>query len=291
MPSEGKRRVTIFLLLTLGLSLVFYFLLIYTGKVSAGAGLYVTGHMWCPAGAALIACKLCHKDYAELGWNWGQTRYQVMSYLLPLTYTSVSYVAVWLTGLGGIDHGWINGFADTMSAGRLPRGVSLALGFVLLATVGMVGSCARALGEEIGWRGFLVPELAKGMSYTRVSLISGLIWSAWHYPVLLFTNFNAGTPAWYGLTCFTVVLTGQAFAFAWLRLASGSLWTGMIMHAAHNLFIQNLFNRLTADTGPTEYIIDEFGAALAIAAIIVAFIFWKLRFRLPATANPAVSRA
>ena len=38
--------------------------------------------------------------------------------------------------------------------------------------------------EEIGWRGFLVPELAKFMSFTNVALTSGLIWSVCHWPML-----------------------------------------------------------------------------------------------------------
>src|SRR5213078_2483579 len=137
---------------------------------------------------------------------------------------SIAYVTVWLTGLGGINHDWINRLAEVFGQGKLPRSVSLPVAVGLIGTVGMVGSSAQALGEEIGWRGFLVPELAKRMSFTSVSLLSGIIWSVWHYPILLFTDFNAGTPPWYGLTCFTVVLTGIAFAFAWMRLASGSLW-------------------------------------------------------------------
>lgn len=282
MPPDAKKRIIVFLLVNLALSSVFYFLLIYIGTVRAGGGLYVAGHMWCPALAALIACKICKKSYSELGWGWGKTRYQVWSYLLPLGYSSITYAIVWFTGLGGFNREWLNGLGELMGQGKLPPAVSIFLGLILSATVGVIGSLSRALGEEIGWRGFLVPELARGMSFTKVSLVSGVIWSAWHFPVLLFTDFNAGTPAWYGLSCFTVVLTGFGFAFAWLRLKSGSLWTGAILHAAHNLFIQNIFNRLTTDTGITEYVIDEFGAALAIMAIIIAIIFWKLRHRLAA---------
>ncbi len=74
-----------------------------------------------------------------------------------------------------------------------------------------------------------------------------------------------------------------SFVFAWFRLKSGNLWTGVFLHASHNLFIQGVFTPLTSDTGKTKYIIDEFGAALAIVSIIVAFIFWKKRSELPDT--------
>jgi membrane protease YdiL (CAAX protease family) len=141
----------------------------------------------------------------------------------------------------------------------------------------MATSCATALGEEIGWRGFLVPQLAKVTSFTNVSLLSGLVWSAWHYPILLFADYNSGTPAWFGLTCFTVMVVGISFVFAWMRLKSGSLWTGMFLHASHNLWIQGIFDPLTTDTGKTRFVIGEFGIGLAGAAVVVAFVTWQRR--------------
>ncbi len=57
--------------------------------------------------------------------------------------------------------------------------------------------------------------------------------------MILFANYNnSSAPAWFGLVCFTVLAVGISFPFAWLRLKSGSLWTAVILHAAHNVFIQ-----------------------------------------------------
>ena len=148
-------------------------------------------------------------------------------------------------------------------------------------TVGMVRACSSALGEEIGWRGFLVPQLAKANGYATTALISGLIWSFWHYPILIFADYNSGTPIWYGLTCFTVMVVGLSFVFAWMRLKSGSLWTGVLLHGSHNLFIQGFFDPITANTGHTKYIISEFGAALPLISIPFAIYFWSKRGELP----------
>lgn len=62
-------------------------------------------------------------------------------------------------------------------SGCPPSQPILVLLVVLLyaGTVGMVGSLVSALGEEIGWRSFLVPELAKTNNFARTSLISGII--------------------------------------------------------------------------------------------------------------------
>ncbi|HUX16074.1 MAG TPA: CPBP family intramembrane glutamate endopeptidase, partial [Phycisphaerae bacterium] len=62
---------------------------------------------------------------------------------------------------------------------------------------------------------------------------------------------------------------------------SGSLWTGALLHASHNLFIQGVFDRMTANTGHTAWITGEFGIALALAAVVVGVTFWTKRGALP----------
>jgi membrane protease YdiL (CAAX protease family) len=157
------------------------------------------------------------------------------------------------------------------------------LAYVLLTgSFGLVPSLARALGEEIGWRGFFVPELFKTFGFTNTALISGAIWSCWHYPVLIWGDYNAGTPTWYGLICFTVLVVSISFVFAWMRLKTGSLWTGAILHASHNLYIQAIFTPLTRNTGKTAWFIDEFGAVLPIVALGFAIYFWRRREELSA---------
>jgi uncharacterized protein len=142
------------------------------------------------------------------------------------------------------------------------------------------------LGEEIGWRGFLVPELFKKMGFTGTALFSGIIWALWHYPVLIGADYNAGTPAWYGLTCFTVMVLALSFIFAWLRLKSGSLWTAALLHASHNLYVQAIFTPLTHKSGSTAWFIDEFGLALPIVTIAFAIFFWSRRDELAAIVQP-----
>ena len=119
-----------------------------------------------------------------------------------------------------------------------------------------------------------MPELAKVVGFPAIGLISGLMWAVYHYPVLLFADYNAGGPAWYGLSCFTFMVIASSYIMAWLTLRSGSLWPAALFHASHNLFIQSILTPLTTDTGPTKYIIDEFGIGLVIATAIAAAIVW-----------------
>ena len=205
-------------------------------------------------------------------------RYKKWAYVIPLLYAMPVYLLVWITGLGGFyDHTFAKkAIADCGLAG-LPSVLSLA-GFILItATAGFIPKFSRALGEEIGWRGFLVPELAKVVGFGGVGLISGLMWAAWHFPMILLGDYNAGTPPWFALMCFTVMIVSSSYIYAWLRMRSQSVWPAAILHASHNLFIQLILTPLTTNTGRTAYLIDEFGAGLALTSVIGAIIVWRKR--------------
>jgi membrane protease YdiL (CAAX protease family) len=284
--SEGSPKgIFIFLFFSFALSSVFYYLIISTGRLAVGWGLYVTGLMWCPGAAALLTCLTLKRSVSSLGWKWGRTKYQMLSYAVPIAYSALAYGCVWTLGFGALGDGaFIGNVKASFGFQALPSGLAVVLYILFQGTIGMAGSCSRALGEEIGWRGFLVPELAKTTTFTKTALISGVIWSVWHYPILLFADYNSGTPWWYGLSCFTVMVIAMSYVFAWMRLRSGSLWTGMFLHASHNLFVQSIFDPLTGDTGQTKYIVGEFGIALTVSSVIFAFIFWRNRSSLPAHA-------
>jgi membrane protease YdiL (CAAX protease family) len=258
-------------------SSVFYFLILRAHTLTAGSGLYVVGIMWCPALAAFTTLGLNRRRAAELGWKWPAPKYAAMSWYIPLLYAGIAYAIVWALGLGGFpNREFMQGLEGRLGL-RISPGASTLLYVLLMGSFGMVQSTARALGEEIGWRGFLVPELAKSMSFTSTALISGIVWACWHYPVLIWGDYNSGTPSWYGLTCFTVMVVAIAVVFVWLRLKSGSLWTGAILHASHNLYVQAIFTPLTQDRGKTAWFIDEFGAVLPMVAVAFAIYFWRRR--------------
>jgi membrane protease YdiL (CAAX protease family) len=281
-PARSRVQVLTYLVLVFAFSSVFYFLILHSGSLGNGRGLYVLGLMWCPALAGMLTLRLNGRSISDLGWKWGETKYQVRSWYVPILYASIAYAVVWIFHLGAFGNPeYYDSLTKTMHLGGSPW-ISIVMGIVLTGTYGMIRSVSSALGEEIGWRGFLVPELRKTASYTATSLISGIVWSLWHYPILIYGDYNAGTPTWYGLTCFTVMVISMSFVFAWMRLKSGSLWTGAILHGSHNLYIQGIFTPLTRNTGKTAWFIDEFGCVLPLVAAAFAIYFWSKRRELPA---------
>jgi membrane protease YdiL (CAAX protease family) len=256
------RLIGVFLLLTYAFSAPFEYLVIVVGRVGAAGGLYALGGMWSPGIAAFITAAVFRKKIRNFGWHWGKTRYQIWSILIPFLYCLIGYGFVWVSGVG-----------DLIPEKIMPRLAALPLGFA--------ATCIAALGEEIGWSGLLVPQVAETYGHRAAALTRGIAWSIWHFPMIIAGVYSNESPVWFNLVCFTILLTGTSFVFTWFRLKSGSLWTGMFLHASHNEFIQSVFTPITSATTITAYFIDEFGAALAFLAVILAVIFWKKRADLP----------
>lgn len=286
MVNELKARVwkkiVCFYALTMIGEGIFSAFVIHAGKMEAGNLLYVTGAMWSPGLAAMATKKIFGENVRDLPWRWGGANNAWLAYLIPLAYAMPVYLIAWVTGFGAFNEPMLAKTAADFGWQNLPMPLVLVLFVLFTATLGMVAKTSRALGEEIGWRGFLVPELSKVVGFRGIGLISGLMWAVYHYPVLLFANYNAGGPAWYGLACFTVMVIGSSYIMAWLTLRSQSLWPAAIFHGSHNLFIQSILTPLTLNTGKTNLIIDEFGVGLAVTTIVGAIIVWRMRDKLPA---------
>ena len=282
----AKSRIGLFLLLTLALSSVFYALIIASGHLGGGFGFYVKGLMWCPGVAALLTCRIARLDFDILGWRWGETKWQLAALLTPLLYAAIAYAIIWGAGFGGfgnpetVSH-LITGFGWTAA----PPWLSIVVYFIFIATLGVLRELPWALGEEIGWRGFLAPAMHRQFGFTRGAVLTGLVWALWHAPILIFADYNSGTPWWFGFPCFVLLAVSASVMLSWLRLRSGSVWAAAIFHASHHAFIQDFFTPLTSARGAiTPYAMDEFGFVLA--AVAPLFAIWFLRNRNRLSADP-----
>jgi membrane protease YdiL (CAAX protease family) len=269
-----QKKISIFLFLTFAFSSLSYIPIIRAGTIGIQGGLFVFTMMWSPGLAAILTQFITTRSFRGLGWRPGQARWLGLAYILPAAYALPVYAFTWLTGLGTFpDPVRIARLAEEYSTSNLPSILTIYVFSSL--TIGMLENLISGLGEEIGWRGLLVPELAKVTSFTKTALISGIVWAAWHMPAIFLADLNdSGTPNAYAAAMYAVMLIAISFPFAWLTLKSRSLWPAALLHASHNLFVQWIFDRLTADTNITPYITGEFGVGLAVASLVVAYVFW-----------------
>lgn len=89
-----------------------------------------------------------------------------------------------------------------------------------------------AVGEEYGWRGYLLPRLLKKSSVYKSSLILGLIWGFWHFPAYL---IGTGVPQQMNFLVFLLwVVLGTLF-ISWIYYYTRSVLTAILAHMGANV--------------------------------------------------------
>jgi membrane protease YdiL (CAAX protease family) len=136
--------------------------------------------------------------------------------------------------------------------------INLLAGFLMALTFG-------PLAEELGWRGFALPELQKQMNPLLASLVLGLIWWAWHLPQLLLPAYQwavGGIPV---VLYLILVMPGSVLA-AWIYNNSrGSVLPAILFHGSFNYFMSLLgFD--------SPYFLPFVLAGLWLSAILVALL-------------------
>lgn len=101
-----------------------------------------------------------------------------------------------------------------------------------LLLMALIWPLLAALGEEIGWRGFLLPRLVPPLGLLPAAIVIGLVWGVWHLP----PDFIAlkGYGDWFWLAFLIngpLVLTAHSIIMAWLyRRTNGSLVAATLYH-------------------------------------------------------------
>ena len=261
-----EKDVVFFLALTFFLSSFFYYFIATIEE----SGWYAFGLMWCPGVAAIVTKLTFDKNLTGFGWLPRHPWLLVASYFYPLAELFIVYGIIWYFGFGsfaGFDANFMTKLAF--------------LPMILMALEGTYFAGRSALGEEIGWRGYLVPKLLENNTPNRVSIFVGLIWAAWHFPIMITGNYGGETPLLYQLVCFTLMIVGANFVYTWFRIKSSSMWSGVLLHTSGNLYLFHVFEDLTNDRGNTAYFSGETGAIFGLWGALLIFIFLKFGWDWP----------
>lgn len=233
--------------------------------------------MWCPGAAAIATRVILRRDLRGLGLGWGKSRDFLLGVFgLPFLLAFLVYLSAWVSGLGAFSQERLAAAMSRFGLEGVWGTILFAAAAVLLAPVGAVLGSVTTLGEELGWRGLLVPRLLETTTFTKASLLTGFIWSAWHYPlvVALMPLHRPGFPVWYAILCFTASVVGVSFFYTWLRIRTGSVWPAVFLHSSCN-WAQQVFEGLTENTGPTHYITFEYGIGFVVAIWLLVAVLWK----------------
>jgi uncharacterized protein len=255
----GTSKAAIFTVLVLLLALAAALLIRVLG-ITGGFGPVL--YMSTPTLAVLIMLLVVTRDgYSVEGWKiLGLHRLGLKAWwialLLTLLVSVVATALVWATPLAKFvmpDHA-----------------VSQIIGFF----IGVVfATLTLSLGEEIGWRGYLLPQLLS-VGWTRAMVLVGLIWAAWHMPLIFLTPlYHSAGNRLIVLPLFVVTIVAASFFFGYLRIWTGSVWPASIAHSSHNVAWSTLA-AFTVTSNPVvvnEYLVGDNGililAGTAIAAL------------------------
>jgi membrane protease YdiL (CAAX protease family) len=192
-------------------------------------------------------------------------RWYLLAWLLPVAVGGVAYGLAWVTGRAALDGG----------TGLATVGASLAVSL----TIVLPFSALTALGEEVGWRGYLLPRLVDAQ-VARPVAVTNLIWWLFHLPLVLGGLYASGRVPALAALVFGVAVAAVGSVASWSRLATGSVWPAVLLHASWNSVIQGTFDEVTAGVGPRSaetLWVGESGLLVAVAAAIAAALVARAR--------------
>jgi CAAX protease family protein len=220
--SRTTRDIWTFLTLLFVFGGAFYALVLLRPGAPKQWGTYALPFMWCPGLAALITKLVRDRTLRGLGWGWGRTHYFLIAYGLAIAICLLPYLVVWFAFEAFNGSQLVEAFAkEGLPSALRGQAAMLAVVLVLLPLTGLIAQPAR---RSAG--GAFSSRMHALVGFTGTSLLVGLIWAAWHYPIniAVLPIYCPNVPRWYSNACFTLVVIGLSFMHTWLRLRSNSLW-------------------------------------------------------------------
>ncbi len=181
----------------------------------------------------------------------------LLSCINPILYIGIPYVIFWII------------FPDSLDMDG-----TLVIKLLVMSVLGIFIGLLTALGEEIGWRGYFVPALLERLGLNKALLFTSLFWGAWHLPILLSGLYMPGTPVWYKVPAFLLLIVPVGMIAGLLSVKTKSVWPAAFLHAAHNTFDQTIFGPLTVADNKM-YFVSETGVLTIICAWILAVVLYK----------------
>jgi membrane protease YdiL (CAAX protease family) len=196
-----------------------------------------TAAMWAPGIAALAVTRFVLKrPLKTLGLGrLGEKRTYLWAWLLPIGLAIATGIFTFLFSPDKLDLTFPalrQALAAAPGGGAIPVGLIVAAQIAISFTLAPLFNTLFAMGEELGWRGFLLPSLLP-LGQWRAILISGAIWGLWHAPAILQGHNYPSQPV-LGVLMMTVFTVLYGAILSWLYLRTGSPWAPALGHGTLN---------------------------------------------------------
>ncbi len=246
-----------------------------TTKQLATQGLWAVA-MWGPGVAAIVTTLfIAKKPFSSLRLNTlGPKRFYLWAWFLPVLLTIIGLLFTLLFGIAKLDLNFTmlrDALASAAGGSEIPIGVIMSAQILFAIILAPFINVFFTMGEELGWRGFLLPQLLP-LGQWKAMLISGVIWGVWHAPAIMQGHNYPGYPI-LGSFMMIILCVLLGTILSWMYLNTKSPWVAALGHGAFNaiaglpiLFFQPGFNMAFGGTlaAPTAWI----GMALFIAWLV-----------------------
>lgn len=171
------------------------------------------------------------------------------------------------------------GKLEQFEAQGLTMPVYLLITAIMAVTYAPFLNMFVALGEEVGWRGAMYPYLKEKLGVTRGRIVGGIIWGAWHWPVMIFAGYEygkeyIGAPVLGPIVfCICTVMMGTILDYVYVK--TETIWLPSLMHGAINAF--TIFAYLTKPEYANKAILGP--ACIGIISMIPMIIMAVIIFR------------
>ena len=258
-------KAVIFSVLALAMALVMIPVAATGGFITAVA------YMWTPGIAVLVMLLVVTRDgFSREGWkSLGLHRLGLsvwwIAFLAALLISVIATAIVWATPLAS--------FVVPDDLG------GEAFEFLIIGLI--LGTLVISMGEELGWRGYLLPRLLP-LGRTRALVLVGLIQAAWHMPLIFFTTWVYAPEAnkLIVLPLFVATIIGESFFLGPLRLYTNSVWPASLGHATFN-GLKTTLAAFTVTSSPIvvyDYLAGDAGILIVVGLAVVG-IWLAYRFR------------
>ena len=169
------------------------------------------------------------------------------------------------------------GTALVIGAGRL-RDVDATSTFGTDLLVALPLGSVLILGEEIGWRGYLLPRVQQLTTRRRAAVITGFAHGCFHLPLILFaTTYDTGGSRWIAAPVAVGVITAGGVFYAWLWDRAHTVWPVEIAHNVVNTVFDLGAASVVATSGwNLSYVAGETGfATLGACTALAVLLLWR----------------
>jgi len=202
------------------------------------AVLFWASAMWGPGLAAIIVTIFVAKEpFSSLRLNrLGKFRYYLVAWFLPPLLIALAIILSILIGTVQYDPEFTT--MQTVAEQSAKAGMDIPVTTLILIQLvqglilGPIVNVFATVGEELGWRGFLLPKMLP-MGEWKALIWGGVIWGVWHAPAILLGHNYPNHPV-LGVFLMIVFCIFLSVIFGWIYLRTQSTWSVAVAHSSIN---------------------------------------------------------